>query len=149
MSYKGKFTPKNPEKYKGNASNIIYRSSWELKVMKFFDDNPNILSWASEELIVPYLSPLDGKMHRYFPDFIAEIKKKNGEREIYMIEVKPFKQTKVPEKRGKKRQRLLNEAMTYAVNQEKWKAADIFCQKKGWKFKIITEKELGLNGANK
>lgn len=144
MSYKGKFNPQNPEKYQGNSKNIIYRSSWELKAMKYFDVNPNIISWASEELIIPYLSPVDKKIHRYFPDFIVEIRKKSGEREVYVLEVKPFKQTQPPEKRGKRSSRFLSEAKTYAINQEKWKAADIFCQQKGWKFMLVTENELGL-----
>jgi hypothetical protein len=149
MSYKGKFTPQNPEKYKGDYKNIIYRSLWELKVMKYFDQNPNILYWASEELIIPYLSPVDQKMHRYFPDFIAQIKNKNGVIQTYILEVKPYKQTKSPEKKGKNQRKYLNESLTYAINQEKWRAADIFCQKKGWVFKILTENELGLGKTNK
>jgi len=149
MSYKGKFFPKNPEKYKGDSTNIIYRSSWELKAMKYFDSNPSILSWSSEELIIPYLSPVDHKTHRYFPDFIVEILKRDGKKEVFVLEVKPFKQTLPPEKRGKRSSRFLSEAKTYAINQEKWKSADIFCQKKGWKFMLITEHELGLKGSNK
>ncbi len=149
MSYKGKFSPKNPKKYKGDSTNIIYRSSWELKAMKYFDANPSILSWASEELLIPYLSPLDQKMHRYFPDFVVEILKKDGFKQIYVLEVKPFKQTIPPEKRGKKSGRFLAEAKTYSINQQKWKAADIFCQQKGWKFMLVTENELGLKRTNK
>lgn len=149
MSYKGKFRPQNPEKYKGNSNNIIYRSSWELKAMRYFDMNPSIISWASEELVIPYLSPIDGKQHRYFPDFIVEIQKKDGRREIYLLEVKPFKETQPPKNRGKNNSRLLAETVTYAKNQAKWKAADIFCQTKGWKFMLITEHELGLKNTHK
>lgn len=149
MSYKGKFKPQNPEKYKGNSQNIVYRSLWELKVMKYFDLNPNVIFWASEELIIPYLSPVDQKIHRYFPDFLVQFKTKDGDFQTYLLEVKPHKQTKLPEKRGKKQSRFLSEAKTYAINQEKWKAADAYCQKRGWTFKLITEHELGLTKTNK
>ncbi len=149
MSYKGKYNPKNPEKYKGNSKNIVYRSLWELKAMRYFDMNPSIISWASEELVIPYLSPIDNKTHRYFPDFLIQVRKKDDTTETYLLEVKPHKQTVVPEKRGKKSSRFLSESMTYAVNQAKWKAADTYCQKNGWFFKLITEYELGIKKANK
>jgi hypothetical protein len=142
MSYKGWFTPRNPQKYKGDATNIVYRSSWELRVMKYLDENPAVVWWASEELFIPYKSPIDQKVHRYFPDFIARIRQTN--KEITMvIEVKPFKQTQKPIQK-RRTQKFLQEVATYAVNQEKWRAADLFCKEHGWQFKIITEKELGL-----
>ena len=143
MSYKGRFKPKNPKKYNGSADNIIYRSSWELRVMKYFDESPNIIWWASEELAIPYRSPVDQKMHRYFPDFIVKVREKTGLVMTYILEVKPEKQTKVPIQK-RKTQRYLQEAATYAVNQEKWRAADILCQEYGWKFKVVTEKDLGI-----
>ena len=142
MSYKGWFTPHNPQKYKGDATNIVYRSSWELRVMKYLDDNPAVVWWASEELFIPYKSPVDQKVHRYFPDFIARIRQANGEITVVM-EVKPFKQTQKPTQK-RRTQKFLQEAATYAINQEKWRAADLFCKEHGWQFKIITEKELGL-----
>jgi hypothetical protein len=142
-TYKGRFQPKNPKKYNGDANNIIYRSTWEVRVMKWLDEHPNVVWWASEELPIPYKSPLDNKIHRYFPDFIAKIKQKDGSVMTYIIEVKPFEQTKMPVQK-KKTQRYIREAATYVVNQEKWKAADIFCQEHGWKFMIMTEKELGI-----
>ena len=143
MSYKGRFKPKNPKKYNGSADNIIYRSSWELRVMKYFDESPNIIWWASEELAIPYRSPVDQKMHRYFPDFIVKVREKTGLVMTYILEVKPEKQTKVPIQK-RKTQRYLQEAATYAVNQEKWRAGDILCQEHGWKFKVVTEKDLGI-----
>ena len=144
MSYKkGIFNPKNPKKYNGNAENIVYRSSWEFRVMKWLDDNPNVIWWASEELIIRYKSPIDQKMHRYFPDFIVRLKQKNGTESTVVIEIKPQKQTVKPVQK-RKTKRYLQEAATYAVNQEKWRAADLFCKEHGWQFKIITEKELGL-----
>jgi hypothetical protein len=142
MSYKGWFTPRNPQKYKGDATNIVYRSSWELRVMKYLDENPAVVWWASEELFIPYKSPIDQKVHRYFPDFIARIQQAKGETTVVM-EVKPFKQTQKPTQK-RRTQKFLQEAATYAINQEKWRAADLFCKEHGWQFKIITEKELGL-----
>jgi hypothetical protein len=142
-TYKGIFKPKNPAKYNGDASNIIYRSSWELRVMKYFDDNPNVIWWASEELSIPYKSPVDNRMHKYYPDFVAKLKVKTGLIKTVMIEVKPNAQTKMPvQKRQTKR--FIQEAATYAINQEKWRAADLFCKEHGWQFQILTEKELGL-----
>lgn len=143
QTYKGWFKPKNPLKYKGDANNIIYRSSWELRVMKWFDDHPNVLWWSSEELVVPYRSPVDDKIHRYFPDFVARIKQKNGLEQTCVIEVKPEKQTMRPTQK-RKTKRYIQESVTYAINQEKWRAADIFCQKHGWKFMVLTEKDLGI-----
>ena len=143
MSYKGWFRPKNPKKYKGDAANVVYRSNWELRVMKHFDEDPNVLWWASEELVIPYRSPVDQRMHRYFPDFIAHVKQKIGKEKTIVIEIKPERQTKKPiQKRQTKR--FLEEAATYAINQEKWRAADIFCQKEGWDFMVLTEKDLGI-----
>jgi hypothetical protein len=143
MSYKGWFTPQNPNKYKGNAERIVYRSSWELRVMKNFDENPSVIWWASEEMFVKYVSPIDKRVHRYFPDFVVRLKKKDGKEATMMLEVKPEKQTKPP-KQSRKTRRMLAEVATYAINQEKWKAAELFCLEHGWQFKILTEKELGI-----
>ena len=143
MSYKGTFTPKNPSKYNGNSKNIIYRSNWDLRVMKYFDDHPNVIWWASEELTIPYVSPIDNKTHRYFPDFIVKMRLKDGKVTTYILEVKPLAQTKMPVQK-RKTKRFIQEAATYAINQEKWRAADLFCREHGWQFKVITEKELGL-----
>ena len=143
MSYKGWFTPKNPKKYKGDPANIVYRSSWELRVMKYLDENNNVLWWASEELPIPYRSPIDQQVHRYFPDFVARIRQVNGKEMTMVLEVKPERQTQKPvHKRQTKK--FLQEAAAYAINQEKWRAADLFCKEHGWQFKIITEKDLGL-----
>jgi hypothetical protein len=142
MSYKGWFKPKNPKKYNGDANNIIYRSSWELRVMKYLDEHPRVIWWASEELPIPYVSPVDNRIHRYFPDFIAKVKQGKKESTL-VLEVKPFKQTQQPTQ-VKRTKRFIQESITYAVNQQKWKAADLFCKEHGWHFKIITEKELGL-----
>ena len=143
MSNKGRFRPKNPQKYKGDPNNIIYRSTWEIRVMIYLDENPNVIWWGSEELPIPYISPVDKKKHRYFPDFIAKMRKADGTVMTYVIEVKPEKQTKPPTQ-SRKTRKMLVEAATYAINQEKWKAAELFCLEHGWQFKILTEKELGI-----
>lgn len=143
MSYKGWFTPKNRSKYKGDSENVVYRSSWELKVMKWLDENPSVIWWASEELIIKYRSPIDQRIHRYFPDFIVRLKQKNGIESTVVIEIKPHKQTVKPVQK-RKTNRFLQEAATYAVNQEKWRAADLFCKEHGWQFKVLTEKDIGI-----
>lgn len=143
-TYKGYFRPKNPKKYIGNSDNIIYRSSWEAKLMKYLDEHPNVLSWASEEIYIPYLSPVDGKMHRYFPDFYVKLKNKNKIIENLLIEVKPEAQTKPPKAASKKSTKFIKESITYAVNDAKWKAAKSFCEERQWKFVIMTEYQLGI-----
>lgn len=143
--YKGFFKPKNPKKYKGDATNIVYRSSWELKMMMYLDEHPNVLIWGSEEVIIPYRSPLDNKIHRYFVDFIVTSINSAGVKETTLIEVKPEKQTKPPERTKNKRAKTyLTEVKTWGVNEAKWKAANEFCKDRGWKFRIFTEKELGI-----
>jgi hypothetical protein len=143
MSNKGRFRPKNPQKYKGDATNIIYRSTWEIKVMRYLDENPNIIWWGSEELPIPYISPIDKRKHRYFPDFIAKIRKNDGKVMTYIIEVKPEKQTKPPTQK-RKTKTFIQESMTYEVNKAKWYAAEEFCKDHGWQFLVLTEKHLGI-----
>lgn len=142
-TYKGRFKPKNPLKYKGDAENIIYRSSWEVRVMKYLDENPSVIWWASEEMFVRYYSPVDNKIHRYFPDFLANVRRKDNSSITYMIEVKPEKETKPPVQK-RKTKRYIQESVTYIVNQSKWKAATEFCKDHGWEFKVVTEKDLGI-----
>ena len=144
MAYQGIFRPKNPKKYVGDSNNIVYRSSWECRVMNWFDQNDDIVSWASEELIVPYKSPIDNRFHRYFPDFIVKVKTRSGTVKTLMIEVKPKKQTIPPEPRKRVTKQYVTEVTTYGVNQAKWKAAHEYCLDRGWEFKIMTEEHLGL-----
>ena len=138
MNYKGKFRPTNRQKYKGDIANIIYRSLWERNFMKYCDENKNIIEWGSEELIVPYISPLDNKQHRYFPDFY--IKTKNGDK--FMVEIKPKKFTKPPKPKKRITKAYMHETKEWHRNQAKWKAARNVCEKLGWKFQIITEDHL-------
>lgn len=142
--YQGRFTPQNPEKYKGNYRNIIYRSSWELYFMRYCDRNENILEWGSEEFFIPYVSPIDNKVHRYFPDFFLKIKERSGNIKKYVIEIKPKKQTVPPIKKTRVTKSFIYEAKTYEVNKAKWKAAEEFCKDNMIYFKIITEDDLDL-----
>lgn len=144
MAYSGTFRPTNPQKYVGDYKNIIYRSSWEAKLMTWLDKNPNIVSWASEEVVIPYISPVDSKWHRYFPDFVVKVRDRNGVLKTMMLEVKPKKQTKAPEQQRRVTKRYITEVTTWGVNQAKWKAATEFCLDRGWEFKLITEDDLGL-----
>lgn len=143
-TYKGFFKPKNPQKYRGNPTNIIYRSGWELKLMLYLDGHKDVISWGSEEVIIPYRSPVDGKIHRYFPDFLVTKMNKDGLKETALIEVKPKSQTQPPKKQEKITRRYLTEVKTWGVNEAKWKAAVEYCKNKGWSFHIFTEIELGI-----
>lgn len=139
--------PKNLKKYKGDFNNIWVRSSWETKVFKWLDSNENVLSWSSEEIVIPYLSPIDGKYHRYFVDAYAEIRSSDGKIVEYLIEIKPYNQTKEPEVKKRITKNYINEVYTWGINSSKWKAANQYCKDRGWTFKILTEREIfGLNG---
>lgn len=140
----GIYKAKNPGKYKGDFDNIVYRSSWELRVFKWLDDNVNVLEWASEEIVIPYVSPVDNKFHRYFPDIFARIKTADGRIRNYLIEIKPHCQATEPEIKKTITKRYITEVCTYAVNQAKWKAAKQYCLDRKWEFKVLTEKDLGI-----
>jgi len=138
VAYKTKYNPKNKSKYIGNPTKIICRSLWERRVCKYLDENKNIIRWGSEEIAIPYYSPVDKKIHKYYPDFIVEKKTQSGV-ETLIIEVKPKKQTMEPERKKKKKSTYIKECMTYSVNESKWKAARKVCKEKGWNFIILTE----------
>jgi hypothetical protein len=148
--YQGRFKPKNPKKYMGDPTNIIYRSGWEFKLMRYLDVHPDVIEWGSEELIVPYRSPIDGRMHRYFPDFLVKQINKDKRKETVLIEVKPKAQTVPPDiskkntSTGKLSRRYINEVKTWGINQAKWQAAEDFCKDRGWKFQIMHEGHLGV-----
>ncbi|MBT7496732.1 head completion protein [Candidatus Woesearchaeota archaeon] len=142
MAYKTKYKINNEEKYIGNPSNIICRSLWERRVCKYLDENMNVLKWGSEELPIPYYSPIDKKNHKYFPDFIAKIKNKNGNTKTVIIEVKPKKQTQPPKKPKRKTKNYINECVIYTINEAKWNAANKFCKTRAWSFIILTEDDI-------
>ena len=148
--YKGKFYPEQPEKYKGNPRNIIYRSMWERRLMVYCDRNENILEWGSEEFIVPYKSPVDGKVHRYFPDFYVRVKQFDHSVKEYLIEIKPERQTKPPKASPKKRTKSWHYAVKeWAKNKAKWDSANKYCLNRNMEFKVLTEHDLGLNNPYK
>ena len=140
----GKFRPQKPEKYKGDPTNIVYRSSYELKFMRYCDSNTNIVKWSSEEIVIPYRSPIDNRFHRYFPDFYLKYKDNTGKMIEKVVEIKPAKQVQEPKVQKRKTKKYVTEVVTYAKNQAKWLAAEEFCKDRKWKFQILTEKELGV-----
>ena len=143
--HQGFFHPQNPEKYIGNPRNIVYRSSWELKFMRWCDRTESVLEYGSEEFFIPYFDPVTNRVRRYFPDFIIKVREQSGEIKKYVIEVKPKRQTIAPVQSNKKRKRTyINEVKTYATNEAKWKAAQEWCKDRMIEFKIITENELGI-----
>lgn len=144
MYHKRKYVPINPEKYVGDPTNIIMRSSWETRFALWCDKNPSVIKWNSEETIVPYVCPTDNKRHRYFIDFRIQLRDKNGVLKTYLVEIKPDKQTKPPEAPSRKTKRFLIEAATYMKNQAKWKAATQYAKDRGWEFIVLTEHHLGL-----
>jgi hypothetical protein len=133
MAYSGKFSPKNTNKYLGDPTNIWYRSLWERRVMVHLDDNPSVIEWSNEEIIIPYLSPIDNSWHRYFPDFFVRVRNKTGISES----VPPQKKTKITRS-------YIKEVVTWGVNEAKWKAAVEYCKDRNWKFRVITEDDLGI-----
>ena len=145
MAYRGKYIPINPKKYKGNPSNVVYRSLWERKLMVYCDMNDKILEWGSEEIIIPYISPWDNKMHRYFPDFYMKVKQVDGSIKRFIVEVKPKYQCKPPTTNpSRKTKKWLNEVKTYTINQAKWKYANEFCELNNMEFKVLTEDHLNI-----
>src|ERR1019366_842682 len=126
-THQGIFKPKNPKKYNGNFNNIIYRSGWELTVMIYLDKHPDVIQWCSEEIQIPYKSPVDNLIHRYFPDFLVKLRTTQGTIETRMIEVKPYKETIPPIPGKKSKKTFINEIMTYGINQSKWIAAKRLC----------------------
>ena len=135
----GIFKPVNFKKYKGDYTRIVYRSSWELKVMRSLDSDDTVLEWSSEEIAIPYVSPKDGRIHRYFPDFF--VRKKDG---CYILEVKPLNQSIPPTVSKKKTKKYINEVITYGTNISKWKAAKEYCTGRGWRFQVLTERDLNI-----
>lgn len=131
----GPFTPKNPTKYVGKGT-PHFRSSWELAVFRFCDLNPAVISWASEFVSVPYRNPLTKKISHYVPDLFMMYVDKNGKKHVEVIEIKPLAETVIEMAKGARGR------ATVAVNHAKWQACEIYCQKKGFKFRVITERDI-------
>ena len=142
MSYSGRYIPSNTKKYKGNPTTIYYRSSWERKFMVYCDKNPRVLEWGSEELVIPYRLPTDGKIHRYFPDFYVKVKRADGKLRKMIIEVKPKKYTVEPKIPKRKTKSFVREVYEWGKNTAKWKAAREYCRDRNMDFVILTEDHL-------
>jgi len=142
MAYSGKYKVKNPKKYKGDYTNVVYRSQWEKYCFKWCDLNSSVRSWSSEEVVIPYYYEVDKKYHRYFMD----LKITFDDGKTFLIEIKPEKETKPPEFKGRKTKRYLQEGMTYIKNMNKWSAAQTFAADRGWGFQIWTENHLERMG---
>jgi len=140
----GVFTPKNPKKYRGNPTQIIYRSSWERKFMDYCDLKDSIVEWSSETTVVPYRYDIDGRMHRYFIDFRIVVQEKTGIFQTYLVEIKPEKKTMPPKQPKRKTKNYVYESMDYVKNQNKWTHARKYAQERGWKFIVLTETDLGI-----
>ncbi len=152
-TFKGRFVPKNIKKYSGDWKNIIHRSGWERQIMKYLDETESVLEWSSEEIVIPYRDPFEGHQRRYFPDFWIKVKKADGTISEYLWEVKPACQTIQPilmegmTKAGKRRHYL--NTRTFVINSAKWKAAEQYCESRGWKFQLVTENDLSSMGGGK
>jgi hypothetical protein len=144
MAYRGKYRPENLSKYVGDPDKITYRSLWERKFMLFCDNEPNVIEWASESVVVPYISPIDGKWHRYYVDFIVRMRESNGTIKTKLIEIKPKKQCKPPMKRKKVTRKYLTEVKRWGVNSAKWEYATQYAENRGWEFVILTEDDLNV-----
>lgn len=132
---KGQYTPANPEKYKGTYP-IVYRSSWELVLMRFFDKHPDVSSWASETIQIPYQHPITKQVKNYIPDFFVEYCDKNGNKRQEVIEVKPASQSHISEAKSR------YEKVSLAINAAKWKAAGAWCKNRGLTFRVMNENEM-------
>jgi hypothetical protein len=140
MAAGGRFIPKNPGKYLGDPNKIIFRSSWELSVCKFFDNHPSVYKWGSEEISIPYVKPTDGRVHKYFPDFIVVYKDKEGNLIKELVEVKPLKESVLTERSSN------YDKLAIAVNHAKWQAAEAFCTANNMKFRVLTEQSIFAGG---
>lgn len=142
MTYKGKYKVQNIHKYKGDPTNVIFRSMWERYCFKWLDESSFIKEWSSEEIVVPYFFDIDKKYHRYFVD----LKFVTTSGKTYLIEIKPDKQTKLPTSK-RRTERYITESVTYVQNQCKWTAAKKYAEDRGWHFEVWTEhtlREMGI-----
>ena len=144
MFHKRKYKPIHPEKYVGDPTDIIMRSSWETKFALWCDTNSSVLKWSSETTVIPYVCPNDNKPHRYFVDFKIQIENRDKKIKTYLVEIKPDSQTRPPEPKKRKTKSYLNEVMTWGKNEAKWKAARAYASKHGYEFVILSEQHLGI-----
>ena len=133
--HQGEYKLKNPNKYVGNKL-PTFRSSWELKIMIFFDEHPSIVLWGSEPFFINYHHPIKNKISKYYPDFIVKYVEKNGKTYSKVIEIKPSKETFIEAAKSKR------DKLAILVNHAKWDAARRFCDANNMKFEILTELNL-------
>lgn len=145
MAYSGRYQLQNPHKYVGDRKNIIWRSTYELKLFKYCDHRDHVLKWSSEEVVIPYINPLDNRKHRYFVDVYMQYRKSDGTTQDLLIEVKPKVQKLPPKKRRRKTKQYIMEVERWAVNQAKWAAAEKWAAKRNMQFRVFTETELGIH----
>lgn len=121
---------------------LKYKSSLELKAIRYADFNKFVSSFSLEPFAIKYIKPTTGKYHRYYIDLFLEFS--NGQK--FLVEVKSSSETKPPRKPNKKTTKAINNyqkaLQTYYINQAKWDAAKEFAAKNNLKFIILTEKEL-------
>jgi len=139
---KGLFTPQFPSKYTGEYP-IVYRSTWELEFMRYCDNHPDVMEWASEPIKIPYSNPLNGKQSIYIPDFLVTYKKRGGTPSTKLIEIKPLHEASEAHARNTK------DAAIRARNEAKWGAATQWAGRRGVDFLVLTEAELYANHANR
>lgn len=131
----GTFIPTNPEKMVGSLRPFA-RSSWELRMMSFLDQHPNVIQWGSECIKIPYTNPLTGKSTIYVPDFLIRYADKNGNQRAELIEIKPKKETIMEAAKSRR------DKMFVILNTAKWTAALAFCARHGLKFRVLNEDSL-------
>lgn len=147
------YHPKNVKKYVGNPCYAVVRSSWELIFFRWCDNNPAIVEWCSEPMGIGYIDPTERgpsgapKKRRYFPDAVIKVLNKEGGVDCWLVEIKPEKETRPPSPgRTKSSKTKIHEAKTWATNSAKWRAAEEYCRRRGWYFRILTEKHLITKG---
>ncbi|NDA78562.1 MAG: head completion protein [Actinobacteria bacterium] len=148
-TYRGVYRVLNPQKYRGDITQVIWRSTWELRFMKWCDSNSSVLEWGSETVIIPYVSPVDKRVHRYFVDFYMKVLDKKQQIKKYLVEIKPERFTRPPEKPKRVTKKFIDEVFQYGVNEAKWKAAFEYCSDRNMSFLILTEKDLGIKESKK
>ena len=139
--YSGIYKPLNPQKYKGNVNNVIYRSSWEKRFMIYCDKNRAVVEWGSEEIAISYRS-IDNRPHRYYPDFYMKVRQSNGTFKKFIVEIKPKAQTRKPKKPLRETRTYKNAVLTYERNKRKWSTAAAWASKRKMRFIILTEDHL-------
>lgn len=97
------------------SKKFYYQSSYEDRFLNYCETTERVTSLEKSPFCIPYLGQ-DGTGHNYFPDFFI-----NGS---ILIEIKP------------------KSMLDFNNNRSKILAGFDFCEKNGYKFLVVTEKEL-------